>query len=118
MKESLELKLQKEFEFMERKGNETLYQQYGCECGDGWYDLIRRMCIELAAIGGFQPLQIKQKYGTLRVYGICSEERGYEIIDKYEDLSEHICEECGADGYEREIYGWYRVLCERCFEGR
>ena len=37
MKESLELKLQKEFDFMSRIGNENLYQQYGCEYGDGWY---------------------------------------------------------------------------------
>lgn len=118
MKKELELKLQQEFDFMQRKGTETLYQQYGCECGDGWYDLIYAMCTELSTIGGFEPLQIKQKYGTLRVYGNCSEERGYEIISRYEDLSEHICEECSADGSEREIYGWYSVLCEKCYEDR
>lgn len=101
---------------MKRDSNSTLYPQYGCECGDGWYGLIYSMCKELEAIGGFEPLQIKQKYGTLRVYGNCADERGYEIIDKYEELSATVCEECGENGSEREIGGWLISMCKKCYK--
>ena len=46
--------------------------------------------MKLGAIGGFQPLQIKLKYGTLCVYEIYLDEQGYNIINRYENLSEHI----------------------------
>ena len=49
---ALEARLGEEFEFMKR--TEPLpgkgpYQRWGCECGEGWFELIRSLCGEIAA---------------------------------------------------------------------
>ena len=43
MREELELKLQEEFDFMWQNNvdeERELYRRWGCECSDGWYDII------------------------------------------------------------------------------
>lgn len=85
MKDELENKLAEAFPFM--RCNETLgeqfskgyikdlYSAFGCECDDGWYDLLYDLCGEITEVYKkySQPVdivvdQIKEKYGTLRFY--------------------------------------------------
>ena len=40
MNKNLEAILEKTFPFMKRFDNGTDYSELGCECGDGWYELI------------------------------------------------------------------------------
>lgn len=43
MREELELKLQEEFDFMWQNNvdeEREPYRRWGCECSDGWYDII------------------------------------------------------------------------------
>ena len=76
-----EVRLQEDFPFMEQdpeNGEKGIYQQYGFQCGAGWYQLIKECCEAIAAryaedgIGlkdiDFFPAQIKEKFGTLRFY--------------------------------------------------
>lgn len=72
------------------------YQQYGCECDDGWLELITELIQELVAAGWTREMvQIKEKYGRLCFYAKGLPENGIAIISKYEDRSHSICERCG-----------------------
>jgi hypothetical protein len=87
---------------------------FGCECGDGWYSLIDGACKELSALGeDCRFIQIKEKFGTLRLYLDSATDEAWNIVAKYENLSEHMCEVCGQDGEVRGG-GWLRCLCEDC----
>jgi hypothetical protein len=104
MKKEPELKLQEEFPFMrnnnpyapymfentgdwigarkkaEESGevdmrNYNLYEQFGCCCNDGWYEVLYGLCRDITAAyekRGLEPdvvpQQIKEKFGTLRFY--------------------------------------------------
>lgn len=78
MRDELELKLQEEFGFMKQNRVDTeknLYYRFGCDCDDGWYELIHDCCkaikeeYEKANVAvDFVPAQIKEKFGTLRFY--------------------------------------------------
>jgi|Laugresu1bdmlbdd_1035124.scaffolds.fasta_scaffold30447_3 hypothetical protein len=54
--------------------------------------------------------QIKEKFGTLRIYTSHLNLYIDGAIDMAESMSEHICEKCGDKGqlYEK---GWHRTLC-------
>jgi hypothetical protein len=90
---------------------------FGCECGDGWYQLIYNACKELSALGeDIRFVQIKEKYGTLRLHLDSASDKAWEITLKYETLSRHVCEKCGRDG---KICGdwWLITLCDDCNKG-
>lgn len=92
------------------------------EIPSGWEKLFIQMCedlrepIERMERGGgpeFFFTQVKEKYGGLRAYTIPANREIYDIIDKYEYLSTHICERCGAPS-RVETTGWISYLCEDC----
>lgn len=92
---------------------------FGIECGDGWFDLLHKMCLDIQALNphdDFKFLQIKEKFGTLRVYVIsATQDDVYSIIDAAEEASANICEDCGVkDGVTVEGPGWIRALCPEC----
>lgn len=122
---------------------------WGCECGDGWYPLIDELCRKLKIFYDDHQIevkfvQVKEKYGTLRIYynthsetlsetkltkyfnghGVCygteiEFDKLFEFIDNlivtYCDLSSIICERCGMTGAETVwVRGWMTTLCERC----
>ena len=90
---------------------------WGIETGDGWYDLIFDTCLKLDKIVNkdFRFVQIKEKYGGLRMYfyGFYSDEVS-KIISEAEDKSENICEVCGNVGKNREKNGWWKTRCNNC----
>lgn len=57
--------------------------------------------------------QIKEKYGTLRIY--CDNVHDYAqgVFDMAESLSGMTCERCGARG-KKTGSSWIVTLCERC----
>lgn len=83
MRKDLEKQLEIDFPFMARsraKDEPNPYELWGCECGDGWYNLIHNLCKSISEryeLYG-KPvdiviLQVKEKFATLRFY--------YEFID-------------------------------------
>ena len=85
MREELEQKLAEKYPFMRQQHSygeqeadgfiHDLYGAFGCECGDGWYDLLSNLCAELAQAYEAEGIpvdivvdQVKEKYGTLRFY--------------------------------------------------
>jgi hypothetical protein len=162
MNPELEQKLIEKYPDFFRGRNEPLTQNlmsFGCECGDGWYEIIDTFCKltqntlkpnrryaklkpeyrkgdqECAEYPPpvFKFLQIKEKFGTLRLYfdityptppenhGTFEESSIDKIFDEvwttiyaYENyasyLSGRTCEDCGKPG---KVYqgGWFRTLC-------
>lgn len=96
--------------------------QYGVECGDGWFDLIRDLTVKLLALEEEEPnnfthfkvSQIKQKLGGLRFYIDCSRlEHTYRInalITSHEHKSYDVCEICGKEAKVRTLK-YVQTLC-------
>jgi len=59
-------------------------------------------------------MQVKEKFGTLRFYVGYASEEILDLINKYEDESAFICEQCGNKGYTTKLKGWLRTLCDTC----
>ncbi len=57
--------------------------------------------------------QIKEKFGTLRIYteNIDTTSYTYGVIDMAEAMSCKICEKCGKPG-KLYMKGWHKTLCE------
>ena len=61
----------------------------------------------------YRVVQVKEKYGRLCWYdnGVPIHSNSYDIISKYEDMSAHICVECGAPA-TRMSTGWICPYCD------
>lgn len=90
----------------------TVYPQ----CRDGWFLLLWNLCNDIKNAkpdGDFETTQIKEKFGTLRFY--TTSIRNDEVtntINKYELLSEKICDWCGRDGTLYTDGGCHRTRCD------
>lgn len=90
---------------------------FDCETSiaSGWVDLLRAYVeMRLEAGETFRFTQIKEKYGSLRLYDVGDDSPLESVADH---LSTCICEECGAPGRERDD-GWIRTLCDEHAGGR
>lgn len=130
MKRELETQLVRDFPFCfgdYRKDPTQSCMAFGCECGDGWYDLIREACAKAEYIieqyieahkydedfnEDFTPrlAQVKEKFGTLRLYFTAYPDGIDEIEREAEKKSETTCETCGKSGKMRGM-GWLYVSC-------
>lgn len=84
--------------------------------GPGWWDLIRPIAIRIEEIGG-KVVQIKEKFGSLRLYCGVPKEFFEEIdmmVAKAEQLSEKTCENCGKPGTLRTNRYWIKTNCDEC----
>ena len=90
----------------------------------GWDGILRKMFQELSEAGWDGTVsQIKEKFGTLRVYLEVQEEiydELYQIVFRYEKLSESVCEICGADGAKlrtmKDGRSWLKTNCDICHD--
>jgi hypothetical protein len=97
------------------------------ECGEGWRDLLDRACIRIRAAleahgGSFKFTEIKEKYGTARLYweGALSEEaeeKVDEAIDLAQACSACTCEQCGQPGRLFNRGGWFATACDEHGKG-
>jgi len=97
---------------------------WGIECGNGWYWLIDLLCSNIMAfhLGNDLPIpaftQVKEKFGSLRVYSDDASEYCDGLIDMACAISTKICETCGNSGKFRVENNWCRTECEDCREKR
>ena len=188
MKQELEEKLYSKYPKLFKQSNLPMTQTsmcWGCENGDGWYELIDKMCFSIqthieqtrksiahikmhnrvlkqAKNGnstnlkyrlkklGVDPykidnmisidiktgkdiecnlqtpkqpyfVQIKEKFGSLRVYANNLDEYSSGVIRMAENMSAMICEDCGNPGNKyggTPNNGWIRVRCGSCEANR
>jgi hypothetical protein len=69
---------------------------------------------ELDEIAENMPMvaQIKEKFGTLRLYMDNCKPFDSGVIQMAEEMSAHICEVCGCAG-ETFTVGWHKTLCNK-----
>ena len=93
---------------------------WGFDCGDGWFDLIDRLCGTIQGYIDQNPHlelkqvtvdQVKEKFGTLRFYTTGGDRLTDGMIWFAEAMSGKICETCGKPGEVRGK-GWYYTSCE------
>lgn len=98
-----------------------MYKVIGFECGDGWFDMLNRMSLEVEEYSKkfdmpVEVYQVKEKFGTLRFYCNLSSPHLLYIIDKYERISRQTCLYCGAPSVIFTRRGWIHNMCEKCKE--
>jgi hypothetical protein len=91
---------------------------------DGWRiafgdELLKELKEELVKfnfLDRYRITQIKEKYGGLRWYdsGSPKDSKIYDIVSKYESLSEERCLVCGSPEVFKNAEFW-GPLCEKCY---
>lgn len=78
---------------------------------------IRKDLVKCNYLDKYKIIQIKEKYGSLRIYdeGIPEGSKVWDIINKYEDMSTKICVICGEPA-TKISKGWICPYCNKCFE--
>jgi hypothetical protein len=122
MKKELQEKLYKKYPslFAQRK----LKMSETCMCwgictGDGWYKLIDKCCSSIVTYCKKKGIeypeftQVKEKFGTLRIYTNGVDNTIDSIISLAERVSAKTCECCGKPG-KMSKGNWKEVLCGNC----
>jgi hypothetical protein len=89
------------------------------EHGDGWENILAPVIAEADRLGATLT-QVKEKYGTLRVYfdpGPTDTDTLEDLIDTAEEESGRTCELCGKPGVLMTSGYWLKTLCpDHCIE--
>jgi len=118
------------------KGIQSSCMAWGCEIGNGWYEILSSVCWmisqhernkednkkylekndaeRLASLPEYFPVkfdQVKEKYGGLRLYFSGGDDYVEGLVSMAEAISYKICEVCGNKG-EPNKGGWITTLCE------
>ena len=102
----------------------TPIELFGVECGNGWKDLLTPIIDYVNEYNKdkkeeekIEFMQIKEKYGGLRVYTNFGTKELFDLIEKAEDESYNVCEDCGSreDVGMRES-GWLTTMCLECIK--
>lgn len=103
-------------------GNRDIHSScmgFGFECGDGWFFIIDKLCssIQNYVTNNKKPqpvvVQVKEKFGTLRLYIEDSDQLIDGMIWFAEDISGVVCELCGRPG-KLNKNGWIACRCDSC----
>lgn len=88
---------------------------WGFECGDGWYEIIDKLCDDIQKICDendwqIKAVQVKEKFGELRFYIDRGNDAIWDLIDNATKQSRNTCEVCGKPG---KVMGkiWYYCAC-------
>jgi len=93
---------------------------FGFQHDDGWFGIVWRLCehleplvaeMEQAGGGEFEVLQVKEKFGGLRIHVKHANDAIRQRIEVAIQESFHTCEICGQPGKLREN-GWIKTLCD------
>lgn len=84
--------------------------------GPGWSELVRGF-FQACQDAGVQVVQVKEKFGGLRIYTDKSPKYIWDLIADIETKSYKTCEVCGKRGKPREG-GWIKTLCNEHSEER
>ena len=120
MSPELEISLVREFPSLFAdygKSPQDTCMAWGCEHSDGWFRIIRGLCRAIShhlkylkEPMDFKFAQIKEKYGTLRVYTDGGDEYIRGVIRMAEEMSAVTCEVTGAPGEMCRKGIWVRTL--------
>lgn len=90
------------------------------DCPIGWHPLFLEMCMMIKPIledcgnlNDFHFIQVKEKYGQLRVYYNGAPKKVDNIINYYEEKSRRVCIGCGEPA-TKITTGWISPWCDEC----
>jgi hypothetical protein len=102
----------------------------GIETGNGWFPLIDSLCHNIQEhvdshnkyrkeeppMDQMVFLQVKEKFGGLRIYTKGGDEYCHGLISMTESISYRFCEICGNAGYLNvgHTSGWIQSVCKEC----
>jgi len=98
---------------------------FGVCVEEGWFPILFLLCEKIREEAGkdstvdFKFLQIKEKFGLLRIYGSGGNQAIYGLIDKAETDSSQVCERCGSTDDAQPLptpTGWIKTHCKACRE--
>jgi hypothetical protein len=87
---------------------------------DGWFQILWQLCTDLELLVGeferetgyrFEVLQVKEKFGGLRLHVNQANDAIRQRLEAAEQESFHTCEVCGQPGKLREER-WIKTLCD------
>jgi hypothetical protein len=120
MSPELEEKLFADFPTLfEYRSNRMYPMAFGIEHGDGWYGILRAACVLIdrhekqRSEPQFRFTQVKEKFGTLRLYNAGFDDYTDGVVEMAESMSAVTCEQCGDPGTQNKD-GWISTLCEGC----
>ena len=100
------------------------FSMFGVECGEGWYNILNQLlaCINSHLawvnrdVADFEKVpfiltQVKEKFGTLRVYYDGGDQQIHGMVHMAEAMSAVTCETCGNPGKIRGK-GWFYTACD------
>jgi hypothetical protein len=90
----------------------------GWECGEGWWKEIIEPLFHKLKGSGIKFAQIKEKFGTLRIYANNSEVDVFNLIKQAEAESMKVCEYCGTRENITTEGSWVLTLCKKCRQER
>lgn len=93
---------------------------YGLAVGDGWFSLFDQLCTTMQAeidAGRAEQavfVQVKEKWGNLRFY---IDQKSDPVLNALrvfaQDMSEHMCEVCGAPSHTKRLDTMVRCFAHR-----
>lgn len=94
--------------FKHRKDLRQSLMAFGYECGDGWYQIIKNLFIDIETEfknpniqkefkNDFEVVQVKEKFGELRFYTNFGNDSIFDLIGQAETLSHKVCGNCGVE---------------------
>jgi len=123
MSPALEKRLVEEFPLLFRdygKSPQETCMAWGCEHSDGWFNIIHALCRAISSHISrskepidFEFTQIKEKFGTLRVYTDGGDDYINGVIRMAEEMSALTCEVTGESGQMCRKGHWYRTLSRK-----
>jgi len=110
------MKQQKELELLKKFPNLFKELEWGFDHNDGWYDIILQLCTDIQAHANTNNLQVdivqvKEKFGGLRVYCNATDEVIDKLIEEAENKSLVTCEICGNKAQTTSKGGWCKTIC-------
>jgi len=87
---------------------------FGCECGDGWYPIIDKLFSNLSMDPSLEVIQVKEKFGGLRVYLNSYTDEADRLIAEAELQALATCEVCGEEGTLGSTGYWLSTRCPKC----
>lgn len=97
-------------------------RMFGLEVPDGWREILETLFKKIdvhCSNSGCKPIeiqQVKEKFGTLRVYYDGGDDRISRFVHNAEHLSAGTCELCGTRENVGATMGWVTTCCRNCWQ--
>lgn len=103
---------------------EEPFELFGIECGSGWKELYTPIFEYIEKYNASKKedeeemriLQVKEKFGSLRVYVNFYTEELRKLIEEAEEKSYTTCEFCGTTENIGHTVGWITTCCRDCVQ--